>query len=302
LYEVGSFAGDRFTEWNGKYRDDVRSFVKSDPGKVQQLAARIMGSPDIYPQPDREPHCSINFITCHDGFTINDLVSYNGKHNEANGEKNRDGCNYNVSWNCGEEGLTDNPVIEALRLQQIKNFLTILFVSQGTPMILMGDEVRRTQHGNNNAYCQDNELSWFDWSDIGKQADILRFMKGIIRFTQERHMFRINTILQAEGEHLPYITWHGLRLDKPNWGESSRYLAFSLRHPDTGEYLHIMLSSYWEPLTFELPNLPSGQYWHRIVDTGLAAPHDLYDVKVAPAVKALRYRVNPRSSVVLMAK
>ncbi|EAW39224.1 glycogen debranching protein GlgX [Lyngbya sp. PCC 8106] len=302
LYEVGSFAGDRFTEWNGKYRDDIRSFVKSDPGKVQQLAARIMGSPDIYPKTDREPHCSINFITCHDGFTINDLVSYNDKHNDANGEKNRDGCNYNVSWNCGEEGLTDNPAIEALRLQQIKNCMTILFVSQGTPMILMGDEVRRTQFGNNNAYCQDNELSWFDWSDIGKQADILRFMKGIIRFTQERHMFRINTILQAEGQHLPYITWHGLHLDQPNWEDDSRYLAFSLRHPDTGEYLHIMLSSHWEPLVFELPPLLSGQYWHRIVDTGLTAPHDLYDVKVAPPVKALRYRVNPRSSVVLMAK
>lgn len=303
LYQVGSFAGDRFTEWNGKYRDDVRSFVKSDPGKVQQVAARIMGSPDIYPIPDREPHCSINFITCHDGFTLNDLVSYNDKHNEANGEENRDGCNHNVSWNCGAEGPTDDAGIEALRLRQIKNFYTILFMSQGTPMILMGDEVRRSQNGNNNCYCQDNELSWFDWSAIGKQADLLRFVRGLIKFTQERRIFRIERVLHTESDSpLPNITWHGVQLNEPNWEEDSHYLAFSLRHPKTDEYLHIILNAHWEPLIFELPPLKTGKSWHRIVDTALAAPHDFSDSKVAPMVAAKRYRVQARSSVILMAK
>ncbi|MGB3534646.1 MAG: glycogen debranching protein GlgX [Microcoleaceae cyanobacterium] len=303
LYEVGSFAGDRFAEWNGKYRDDIRSFVKSDPDNISQLAARIMGSPDIYPTPERDPHCSINFITCHDGFTLNDLVSYNEKHNEANGENNQDGHNHNISWNCGEEGLTDNPEIEALRLRQIKNFLTILFISQGTPMILMGDEVRQTQLGNNNAYCQDNELGWFDWSKIGKNADLLRFLKGIIRFTKARSIFTIETLIQDNPEsNLPSINWHGIHLNQPQWEEDSHHLAFSLRHPQAEEYIHVMLNAYWKPLKFELPALPKGENWHRIVDTALATPHDFSDVKVAPIAPKRFYLVKPRSSVMLMAK
>jgi glycogen operon protein len=303
LYQVGSFAGDRFAEWNGKYRDDVRSFVKSDPDNIPQLAARIMGSPDIYPTPERDPHCSINFITCHDGFTLNDLVSYNDKHNEANGENNQDGCNYNISWNCGEEGVTDNPEIEALRLRQIKNCLTVLFVSQGTPMILMGDEVRRTQLGNNNAYCQDNELSWFDWSLIGKNADLLRFIKGIIRFTQARKIFKIETLIQDNPDSdLPNISWHGIHLNEPHWEEDSHHLALSLRHPQAGEFLHVMLNAYWKPLKFELPPLPPQENWHRIVDTALATPHDFCNVKAAPMLPNRFYTVKPRSSVILMAK
>ena len=177
LYQVGSFIGHRWAEWNGQFRDDVRRFVKSDRGTVPKLAARLAASPDLYPQPDREPNRSINFITCHDGFTLNDLVSYNFKHNVANGQHNADGPDTNFSWNCGVEGPTDDPAIEALRLRQIKNLLAILFLSQGTPMLLMGDEVRRTQRGNNNAYCQDNELSWFDWRDVERHADVLRFVR-----------------------------------------------------------------------------------------------------------------------------
>jgi len=303
LYEVGSFAGDRFTEWNGQYRDDIRSFVKSDPKQVERLAYRIMGSPDIYPKPDREPHCSINFIACHDGFTINDLVSYNDKHNEANGENNRDGHNDNRSWNCGKEGPTNDAYIEAMRNQQIKNFWTILLVSQGTPMFLMGDEVRRSQRGNNNAYCQDNELGWFDWSDISKHADLLRFVKNSIRLTQKLHIFRIESILVMDSKsHLPNITWHGVRLHHPDWADYSRAIAFSLRHPQHDEHLHIMLNAYWKPLLFELPPLPKNNRWHRIIDTALAVPNDFCNEKTAPSVPGNYYRALGRSSVVLMAQ
>ena len=163
LYQVGSFVGDSWREWNGQFRDDVRSFMKGDRGTVTRLARRLLGSPDLYGHKEREPEQSINFVTCHDGFTLNDLVSYNDKHNEANGEDNRDGTDFNLSWNCGVEGPTDDPAVERLRNRQVKNFLTLTLLSVGAPLVLMGDEVRRTQRGNNNAYCQDNEISWFDW-------------------------------------------------------------------------------------------------------------------------------------------
>jgi glycogen operon protein len=175
LYQVGSFIGDRFSEWNGQFRDDVRRFIRGDNQTVSKLASRIMGSPDIYVKPDREPNRSINFITCHDGFTLNDLVSYNTKHNEANKQNNTDGANENFSWNCGTEGPIADEALERLRIRQIKNLFFILFVSQGAPMLLMGDEVRRTQLGNNNAYCQDGPLSWFDWGDVKKNSGILLF-------------------------------------------------------------------------------------------------------------------------------
>ena len=164
LYQVGSFVGDSWKEWNGRFRDDVRGFFRGEPGSVARVADRLVGSPEIYGHEEREAEQSVNFVTCHDGFTLNDLVSYDRKHNEANGEDNRDGANDNRSWNCGVEGPTDDPAIEQLRNRQVKNFLTVTLLSLGMPMILMGDEVRRTQRGNNNAYCQDNEISWFDWT------------------------------------------------------------------------------------------------------------------------------------------
>ncbi len=176
LYQVGSFVGDAWKEWNGRFRDDVRDFFRGEPGSVRRIADRIVGSPEIYGHKGREVEQSINFVTCHDGFTLNDLVSYNDKHNEANGEDNRDGDNDNRSWNCGVEGQTDDPVIERLRNRQVKNFLTVTLLSLGVPMITMGDEVRRTQRGNNNAYCQDNELSWFDWTLLERHADVHRFV------------------------------------------------------------------------------------------------------------------------------
>ena len=176
LYQVGSFIGDSWKEWNGRFRDDVRSFFRGEQGFVGRLADRFLGSPEIYGHKEREAEQSVNFVTCHDGFTLNDLVSYNQKHNEPNGEDNRDGANDNRSWNCGVEGPTDDPAVETLRNRQIKNFLTVTLLSLGVPMLLMGDEVRRTQRGNNNAYCQDNETSWFDWTLLEQHADVHRFV------------------------------------------------------------------------------------------------------------------------------
>ncbi|MEH1855195.1 MAG: glycogen debranching protein GlgX [Nostoc sp.] len=304
LYQVGKFVAgsDRFAEWNGPYRDDVRCFVKGDRGIVSRLAARVMGSPDIYSRPDYEPNHSINFITCHDGFTLNDLVSYNYKYNEANGENNSDGTNDNNSWNCGVEGVTEDAEIEILRLRQIKNFFTILLCSQGTPMLLMGDEIRREQKGNNNGYCQDNELSWFDWSSIEEHKDLLRFVRGLIQFIQSLRIFRQEKVLSlTDGSHRPNIVWHGTKLEQPDWGNDSHSLAFTLRHPKFNEHLYIILNAYWQPLTFELPLLSSGEGWHQIVDTALRSPQDFSDLKTAPLITSLEYLAGGRSVVVLMA-
>ena len=183
LYQVGYYPGYRSAEWNGIFRDNIRKFVKGEPGIVGAVASRIAGSADLYEASGHLPVNSINFITCHDGFTLNDLVSYDDKHNEANGEDNQDGIDNNISWNCGVEGETDDPEVEDLRKRQIKNFATILLLSQGVPMILSGDEVRRTQKGNNNGYCQDNEINWFDWNLVEKNADILRFFSKSHCFT-----------------------------------------------------------------------------------------------------------------------
>ncbi|AFY76141.1 glycogen debranching enzyme GlgX [Pleurocapsa sp. PCC 7327] len=305
LYQVGTFIGfaDWFSEWNGPFRDDVRRFVRSDSGTVDKLAQRILASPDIYPRRDIDVNRSINFVTCHDGFTLNDLVSYNEKHNEANGENNRDGSDYNFSWNCGQEGETDDPQIQALRLRQIKNLLTILFISQGTPMLLMGDEVRRSQKGNNNAYCQDNELSWFDWSAVAKETDLLRYVKGLIKLVQSFKIFQEERLLEVASEtHKPHLVWHGVKLEQPDWGYDSHSLAFTLRHPAADERLHVMLNAYWEPLTFELPLLGYCDGWHRIIDTSLASPDDFCDPKTAPPVRGEQYQVMARSTVILTVK
>jgi isoamylase len=304
LYQVGSFIGDRFAEWNGPYRDHVRRFIKGDPGAVPEMADRLLGSPDIYPKPDREPGRSIHFVTCHDGFTLNDLVSYNRKHNEANGEHSRDGTNDNYSWNCGHEGPTDSPEIKKLRLRQIKNFLTLVFFSQGTPMLLMGDEVRRTQLGNNNAYCQDNEVSWFDWDAVEHEAALLQFTQGLIRLTQKLQTLQVERVLQVTEiwSHEPHVVWHGTQLGQPDWSDNSHSLAFTLRHPKANEELHVMLNAYWEPLIFELPDLEPGRRWYRIVDTAVAAPRDFCDLEGAPMFDGQAYPVGARSSVVLMAK
>ena len=304
LYGVGRFVdlGDWFTEWNGPFRDDVRRFIKGDEGMVKPLSARILASPDMYSHADSDINRSINFVTCHDGFTLNDLVSYNQKHNQANGEDNRDGSNDNYSWNCGAEGATEEPEIEQLRLKQIKNFFTVLFMSQGTPMILMGDEVRRTKQGNNNTYCQNNELSWFDWSNLESNLELFRFVKNAIALIQGLEVFRLEQALATTKGKAPYLIWHGLKLHQPDWSEESRYLAFTLVHSQYSEYLHVMFNAYWKSLTFELPQLSSGHNWYRIIDTSLPTPNDFCELATAPVVPDWHYQVQPRTCVVLIAK
>jgi glycogen operon protein len=301
LYQVGSFIGHRWAEWNGQFRDDTRRFVRGDPGTVERLAARIKGSPDLYKQPDREPNRSINFVTCHDGFTLNDLVSYNEKHNAANNQGNRDGADENFSWNCGVEGSTDDLAVTSLRRRQIKNLLTIMFVSQGTPMLSMGDEVRRTQRGNNNAYCQDNEISWFDWDGLEAHAGLLRFVRQLVDFTQALPIFREERFWatgEGEGAH---IVWHGVRLGEPDWGHDSHSIAFTLHCPRHKDQLHVMLNAYWKPLVFELPPLSEDENWHCIVDTAQPSPDDFCPPNEAPPIADGAYRVADRSAVLLMA-
>ncbi|ELS00742.1 glycogen debranching enzyme GlgX [Xenococcus sp. PCC 7305] len=304
LYGVGRFVdlGDWFSEWNGPFRDDVRRFIKGDSGMVSSLAARILASPDIYSRSDTDINRSINFVTCHDGFTLNDLVSYNQKHNQANREDSRDGANDNYSWNCGIEGATEDPEIAKLRLKQIKNFFTVLLMSQGTPMILMGDEVRRTQQGNNNTYCQNNELAWFDWSLTEKNQGLFRFVNSTIALIQGLEVFRLETPLATERGSEPYLIWHGVKLNQPDDCEDSHYVGFTLAYPKFGECLQVMFNAYWESLTYELPQLLPEHNWYRIIDTSLTAPEDFCDLKTAPLVADPYYQVAPRSSVVLMAK
>jgi isoamylase len=301
LYQVGSFIGDTWQEWNGRFRDDIRKFVKGD-ASVSAVATRLLGSPDLFEHEEREAEQSINFVACHDGFTLNDLVSYNDKHNEANGEGNRDGSSDNMSWNCGAEGPTDDPAIESLRNRQVKNLLALTMMAAGTPMLLMGDEVRRTQRGNNNAYCQDSDISWFDWSLIERHADVHRFAKLLMAARQRRDVvseqeaLTLNELLRRVG-----IEWHGVVLNRPDWGPASRSLAFTLRSLKGNFLMHVMLNAYWEALRFELPPAVSGsqRHWQRHVDTALPSPDDIQPWKHSPAVTSSTYMVQPRSLVVL---
>jgi glycogen operon protein len=301
LYQVGRFAGDSWTEWNGRFRDDARTFVKGGDGAVRPLAHRLTGSPDVYAGEQREPEQSVNFVTCHDGFTLNDLVSYDVKHNLANGEQNKDGSDDNRSWNCGAEGPTGDPEVERLRNRQVKNFLALTLLSVGTPMLSMGDEVRRSQAGNNNAYCQDNETSWFDWSLLAKHADVHRFTKQLIRFRTLRDLSpgRAQMTL-SELLHARPVRWHGVKLDQPDWADHSHSLAATLRADGDGLLLHGMINAYWEPLVFEIPPLEKDQQpWRRCLDTSLDAPHDVCDWADAPAVPGSSYTVAARSIAVL---
>ncbi|MCR4411205.1 MAG: glycogen debranching protein GlgX [Thermoguttaceae bacterium] len=303
LYQVGSFVGDAWREWNGKFRDDVRRFVRGDEGMVSALATRLLASPDLYAHKEREPEQSINFVTCHDGFTLNDLVSYNEKHNEANGEQNCDGANDNYSWNCGAEGPTTDREVERLRERQIKNLLVLNMLAIGTPMLLAGDEVRRTQQGNNNAYCQDNELSWFDWSLVDKHAGLRRFVKLLVacRLDPNRDTADHGTTL-AEFLGHARLHWHGVKRDDPDWGPQSHSLAATARAPRLGVSLHWMINSYWEPLSFDLPPVPEGCQgpWRQWVDTARESPEDICEWRCGPPVAGAHYNVQARSSVILI--
>jgi len=295
LYQVGSFPSwGRWAEWNGRYRDDLRRFVKSDPGLSAALARRLCGSPDLYAGGNRHAKHSINFVTCHDGFTLRDLVSYNEKHNELNGEDNRDGANDNYSWNCGAEGPTSDPEILALRRRQSRNFLSLLMVSGGVPMLLGGDEFGRAQQGNNNAYCQDNEISWVDWSLAQKNGDLLRFVQALIRLRRDSKSFR--NIGWHETGNQTAVAFHGVDLFKPDWSADSRSLAAEFSN--NGERFYLAANAYWERLKFNLPKAR----WKRVIDTSLAPPADIAlpgeEITVRPAT---HYWVAPRSVVLLRA-
>jgi len=303
LYQVGSFpAWRRWAEWNGKFRDDIRQFVKGDAGMVSVLATRLMGSPDLYATSSREPWHSVNFVTCHDGFTLADLVSYNQKHNDANGEQNRDGASENHSWNCGFEGPASSAEVNQLRSRQQRNFATLLMLSQGVPMLLAGDEMGRSQRGNNNAYCQDNEGSWLDWNLCDENADLLRFFRLLIQLRRGHALFRRGTFAPAAGSQAPQADWHGVRLHAPDWSHDSRSLALHLHgRPDNRQdHIYLIANAHWEPHEFELPVVP-GWAWSRSVDTSREAPFDI----VAPdgpkaLIHSFRYLVSSRSVVVLL--
>jgi glycogen operon protein len=302
LYQVGSFVGDSWKEWNGKFRDDVRDFFRGAPGATARVADRLVGSPEIYLHKDREVEQSVNFVTCHDGFTLSDLVSYNDKHNEQNGDGNRDGSDDNRSWNCGVEGPSDDPQIEQLRNQQVKNFLTATLISLGIPMITMGDEVRRSQRGNNNAYCQDNDTSWLDWTLLQKHADVHRFAsmlnqrRAMRTITLEQHRISLSALIAGARK-----TWHGVKLGAPDWSNDSHAFAFEAELRDERLGVFLILNAYWEPLEFELP-VPENAVgpWCRWIDTALASPQDIVPWQTAPAVSARMYRAGARSVVMLV--
>jgi len=304
LYQVGSFIGDSWKEWNGRFRDDARSFIRGEEGSLARFADRMVGSPEIYGHKQREPEQSVNFVTCHDGFTLNDLVSYNGKHNEANGEDNRDGADDNRSWNCGVEGPTDDPEIEKLRNRQAKNLLAVTLLSIGLPMILMGDEVRRTQRGNNNAYCLDNEQNWFDWTLVVKHADVHRFVtllneRRILRDVEhERQRTSLTQLL-----HQAKKSWYGVKLGPPDWSPQSHSVAVSAELEREQCLFYLILNSYWEPLDFELPPVGNGSAnpWRRWIDTALDSPFDIVSWQTAPSISGFTYRSESRSVVLLFA-
>jgi isoamylase len=301
LYQVGSFGRDKWKEWNGVFRDDVRSFLKADPNTVWNLHERILGSPDIYKGGHRPTGQSINYVTCHDGFTLNDVFSFNAKHNDQNKSQNSDGTNTNLSWNCGVEGPSTDSAVDRLRVQQINNAFALTLLSVGTPMLLMGDEVRRTQRGNNNAYCTDSELTWLDWNLCNTNVEILHFVQRLIRL-------RLNFDRGTVGNAIPLedylrkadITWHGTTLDKPDWGPESHSIAVAFHNNAQNNLRYIAINSYWESLPFELPPLPSSSSrWIRMIDTSLDSPNDIADVDGGVEVSGSTYVAEAHSIVVL---
>ena len=311
LYQVGSFpAYFRWGEWNGKYRDTMRKFLKGEAGLVSQVAQRLTGSPDLYA--GRGATASVNFFIAHDGFTLMDLVSYNEKHNWANGENNNDGGNDNDSWNCGWEGPTDDPGINALRRRQIKNAVSMLMVSQGMPMILMGDEIGRTQQGNNNTYCQDNELNWMDWTQLESNAELFRFFKHVIAFRHAHPVLRNRWHFSNRdyvGSGYADITWHGTKAWSADWSDSNRLMAFMLcgKHARGGavqdNYVYVAMNMHWEGQWCELPGLPSGMQWHVFANTGAPSPEDIWEPGNEPLLSDQHgLLVGDRSVVILVGK
>ncbi len=302
LYQVGSFPSwGRWAEWNGHYRDDLRRFVKSDTGMTRLLSTRLAGSPDLYRGSGRAPWHSINFVTCHDGFTLRDLVSFDEKHNEANGEDDRDGHPENLSWNCGVEGPTADPRVNALRARQTRNFLTLLFLSQGVPMLLGGDEIGRTQRGNNNAYCQDNDISWVDWLLLEENRDLFRFTSRLTRFRQAHRSLRRRIFFEDQKKRS--VAWHGTKLGHPDWEGESRSLGMHLKGGDGDDPIYLFANAHWEPQQFELPALKAPRRWRRFVDTSLKPGADAVDPGSEPPLPSAKaYVAGPRSVVVLVGR
>lgn len=314
LYQVGTFPSwGRWAEWNARFRDDVRCFVKGDPDMVPALASRLIGSPDMYDGEGQTHHQHINFITCHDGFTLRDLTSYNEKHNEANGEESRDGCSHNCSWNCGHEGLTNQNdlittqsaiEIEKLRYRQMRNFASILLLSKGVPMILAGDEFGRTQMGNNNAYCQDNELSWIDWQLIEQNSDLLRFFRLLIKFRKD-HPVLADGFANSSEKDTANVIWHGLKPGEPDWSYESRSLAFQVSELNNGHQqdIYFIANAHWKSFRFMMPKLSRNRKWYRVIDTTLKSPFDISNPGEEEAIERhLSYRVGPRSVVVFLGR
>ncbi len=295
-YQVGSFSTKRWTEWNGRFRDDVRRFWVGDPGMMGSLASRICGSSDLYHSSGKGPASSLNFVTCHDGFTLNDLVSYKEKHNDENAEFGRDGTDANYSDNCSVEGPSDDPGVERVRNRLIKNFLLTLFISRGVPMLLGGDEFRRTQRGNNNAYCQDNEVSWFDWSLLETHREIHRFARGMIAFRRAHRVLRKEDFYKDAD-----IKWFAPNGGAPDWADqrqkSFACLILALTEPE----LFILFNADSRPVDFYLPALPTGKIWRLAVDTSRPAPDDLFDPGKEPSIQGqIDFRLEPRSSAILL--
>ncbi len=302
LYQVGSFPNwGRWAEWNGHFRDDLRRFVKGDPDMTRPLATRLSGSPDLYRGSGRAPWHSINFVTCHDGFPLADLVSYDEKHNEGNGEDNRDGHPENLSWNCGEEGPTPRPEVNALRARQTRNVLTLLFLSQGVPMLLGGDEIGRTQRGNNNAWCQDNDISWMDWSLLERNAELFRFVSRLVRFRKAHRSLRRRIFFEDEAKSP--VSWHGTKLGHPDWDGESRALGMHLEGVGGDEPIYLFANAHWEPRRFELPKLRSPRRWRRFVDTSREPGADVVEPGHEPPLPSPEaYVAGPRSVVVLVGR
>jgi len=306
LYQVGAFPGMAWAEWNGRYRDVIRRFVRGDPGLLGEVAARIAGSADLYAGGGRLPGNSINFIACHDGFTLHDLVSYNAKHNEANGEDNRDGANDNASWNCGVEGETADPAVGRLRWRQAKNYIAMLMLSRGVPMLLAGDEVLRTQRGNNNAYCQDNAISWFDWNLVEAHREMLRFTRESIALRRRHPCLTANRFFDGKptrNRGIPDIAWHGARLNEPGWNDGQgRLLAFTMAGLAAAEEdLHAILNLSDHAVEVALPSIP-GRRWHLALDTARPAPSDILERAQQEPQVATFYAASPRSVIVLEAR
>jgi isoamylase len=307
LYQVGSFPDyHRWSEWNGRYRDSVRRFLRSDHGASGELATHLVGSPDLYAR--RGPAASINFVTAHDGFTLHDVFAYNAKHNESNGEDNRDGQDENLSWNCGHEGPTDDPEILSLRGRQIRNALLLLLTSHGVPMLVAGDEMARSQRGNNNAYCQDNEVSWVDWELAESNADLVAFTSNAIAFRRAHRALRPahHVYGEVDGAGPPDVSWHGEQASLPDWSQDRLLVAVMFRATGTGaegdDIVYLAANGHWEQVDLELPELPAGLAWGRFADTSAPPPLDAcVPGREAVLAEQSKLAVGPRSVVVLTA-